>query len=67
MEQQFQEPDVTVPARTKRGIVKMIIVNVIISALVALVVFVIAVGPLTNRVKVLEQKMDKLTSVYKVK
>jgi hypothetical protein len=71
MEEQIQYQPAATP---KSGLVKMIVINIVISALVSLVVSYAAVTVLTShfsgaekRISVLEQKVDKILSKFVIK
>lgn len=67
MEEQNLNNIVAAPSSPKGNLLKMIIVNVLISAIVSLVVSFAVVGLLGNRVSILEAQMEKQMKTYKVK
>ncbi|MDD5528265.1 MAG: hypothetical protein PHO56_04855 [Patescibacteria group bacterium] len=67
MKEQFQNAAAATPAKAKSVWLKMVIINMIVSALVSLIIFFLVVGSLGNRVSVLEQQMAKQMNAYKVK
>jgi len=67
MEEQAQNNAIIAPASPKNGWLKMVIVNILISALVSLIIFFALAGSLSTRVLVLEQEMEKQKSGFIVK
>jgi hypothetical protein len=67
MEEQYQTPNAAMPLKNQ-GMLKMILMNIIVSALISLIVSYIVVmaaaGPLTNQVQVLQAQMAKQMKAY---
>jgi len=67
MEEQAQNNTIIAPANPESGWLKMVLINIFISALVSLIIFFALAGSLSTRVLVLEQEMEKQKSGFIVK